>query len=90
MAEALLAREIGSLKRFDNDMKWFQDHYPQLKRKFKGQYVAVKDKAVIDHDKDATMLMTRVKRQQGDITSLVVEYLSDKPIEYILHGPSSF
>ncbi len=84
MTELILSREIRTLRKFDSDMKWFQAHYEALKRKYKGQYVAVKGGKVIDHDEDADQLLRRLKQRYGDTSSMVIEPISARQFRYVL------
>lgn len=84
MPELLLVEELKELRKFDRDLAWFQRNYERLKRQYKGEYVAVKDRQIADHDKDATALLQRMKAKYGDTSSLVVEYISDRRVEYVL------
>jgi len=84
MPELVLTPELRKLRRFDRDLAWFQSHYDDLKKKYKGEYVAVKDRMVIDHDENLTALFDRLKEKREDISSLVVEFISEEKVEYIL------
>lgn len=84
MSQMLLAQELKKLRRFDEDIAWFQKNYAQLKRKYRGEYVAVKNHEIVDHDKDAKTLLKRLKKKFGDLGSLVVEYISERKVEYVL------
>jgi len=83
MAELLLAGEMKKLRKFDNDLDWFLENYEKLKKEYKGEYVAVKEQKIVDHDKDAKILLKRMKEKYGDISSLVVEHISERKVEYI-------
>lgn len=47
------------------DMAWFEEHEPSLARRYVGQYVAIVQKKVIDHDKDFDALARRVFSKYG-------------------------
>lgn len=84
MSQMLLAQELRKLRRFDEDVEWFQKNYAQLKRRYRGEYVAVKNQEIVDHDKDAKTLLKRLRKKFGDLGSLVVEYISERKVEYAL------
>ena len=85
----MLTEEIRKLRKFDEDLEWFQRNYEKLKKEYKGEYVAVKNRKIIDHDKDARMLLGRLKQKYNNISSLVVEYISEHKVEYVLSGIST-
>ncbi|MFQ6134380.1 MAG: DUF5678 domain-containing protein [Nitrososphaerales archaeon] len=72
----LLDKAVESLIKFRKDMKWFQDHYEDLKKQYPDKYVAVHDGEVVDHDKTYIHLIQRLKKRYADISSFVVEYVS--------------
>ncbi|MCL4412433.1 MAG: DUF5678 domain-containing protein [Candidatus Thermoplasmatota archaeon] len=84
MSELLLSKEIKKLRKFNNDLDWFMANYEKLKEEYKSQYVAVKDQKIIDHDEKVEELFKRLKGKYGNISSLVVEYVSGEKVEYIL------
>lgn len=84
MPELVLRKELENLKQFNKDLKWFQDNYDILKPRYKGKYVAIRNGIVIDNDQNAHILLTRLKRDFGDVTSLVVEYINEQETAYIL------
>lgn len=76
--------EIEKLRHFNKDLAWFQDNYNKLKVKFKGEYVAVKDCKVIDHDKNPHVLLVRLKERSLDTSSIVIEYVNEFRAAYVL------
>ena len=48
------------------DMTWYREHRTSLLRKYGGQYVAIVDASVVDHDGDFATLATRVFRRFGN------------------------
>ena len=84
MEELILSQEIKKLKKFGADLDWFQKNYEAIKKKHRGEYVAIKDQKIIDSDKDGDALIQRLKQKYGDIGSLAIEFVSGKKFEYIL------
>jgi uncharacterized protein DUF5678 len=64
--------DIDKLKKFTRNSQWFRDHYNDLYAKYKGEYVAINDSKVIDHDVDYERLITNRLRQRftSDIISV--------------------
>jgi C-terminal processing protease CtpA/Prc len=66
--------DIDKLKKFNKNFQWFRDHYNDLYAKYKGQYVAINDSKVIDHDTDYEQLITnRLKQRFGDLSTFFID-----------------
>ena len=48
---------------FESNNRWITENYENLKRKYKNQWVAVLNNAVLDRDADLKKLVTRLKKQ---------------------------
>ena len=80
----LIKSQKEELKKFEENLKWFQDNYDDLKKKFAGEYVVVNDGKVVLHGKDAKELIEKLRAKYGDIGSFVIEYVSKEKIELML------
>ncbi|MBI4519367.1 MAG: hypothetical protein HY701_00905 [Gemmatimonadetes bacterium] len=68
LARSLEAQEgtrFPSEDQLGEDMKWYQENRALLLRRYAGEYVAIVDRAVIDHDEDFESLATRVFSHAG-------------------------
>jgi hypothetical protein len=69
--------EIKKLRQFNEDLRWFQDNYQDLKKRFRGEYVAVLHSKVIDHDKDLHKVLKRLREEKSlDTSSMVIEFIN--------------
>jgi len=60
------------------DFNWIGEKYPQLQRKYPGQYVAIKDGRVVAHGRDIKRVYETAERKVGK--GFVTEYiLSGQP-----------
>ena len=48
-----------------DSMAWFEEHRKRLQRRHAGEYVAIVDRKVVDHDPDFERLAARVFEQEG-------------------------
>ena len=65
---------VDKLEKFNKNFQWFRDHYKDLHTKYKGEYVAINDCKVIDHDIDYGRLITkRLKQRFGDLSTFFIE-----------------
>jgi len=54
--------DIDKLERFNKNFQWFRDHYNDLHTKYKGEYIAINDSKIIDHDIDyERLIINRLK-----------------------------
>ena len=70
LAIAALARAAGTesqadLRPLESDMAWYESHRRQLARRFPGQFLAIVDGRVLDHDHDFSALAARVFAKVG-------------------------
>ena len=54
--------DIDKLEKFNKNFQWFRDHYDDLHTKYKGEYIAINDSKIIDHDIDyERLIINRLK-----------------------------
>jgi hypothetical protein len=56
-----------------DEMERFRLMHADLRQQFEGNYVALRDGQVLDHDFDGGRLYARMRAQLGDIPVLIVE-----------------
>jgi hypothetical protein len=65
---------VDKLEKFNKNFQWFRDHYKDLYTKYKGEYVAINDCKVIDHDINYERLITnRLKQRYGDLNTFFID-----------------
>jgi hypothetical protein len=73
------------LSRYEENSRWLSRHYDTLKMKYKDEWVAVLNKAVVDHDRQLARLVGRLRKKYPDAYSeIAVEYVTVREIELIL------
>ena len=74
------------LSNFKENNRWIIDNYDELAGKFKDEWVAVMNLAVLDHDKDIKKLVERVKNKYVcDYKQIAVEFISvEEEIETVV------
>ncbi len=70
LATAALTRAVGTapqddLKPLEADMAWYETHRRQLRRRYPGEYLAIVERRVLDHDPDFSALAARVFAEVG-------------------------
>jgi hypothetical protein len=73
-----------SISDFENNNRWITENYENLMRKYKKQWVAVLNKAVLDCDADLKKLLVRLKKQHLQFyKKIAVEYVGSEETDTI-------
>jgi len=76
---------VAVLSRYEENAKWISKHYEELKKKFRDEWVAVLNSAVVDHDSELSRLVERLRKKYPEsYNEIAVEYVTAKEIELIL------
>jgi hypothetical protein len=67
----------------DKNWSWFEEHYNELVKKFDGEFVAIHDQRVVDHDKELSVLMKRIKSKHP-ADRVFVDFVSSEKLTLIL------
>jgi hypothetical protein len=65
------------------DIAWYRKERPQLLRRYRGEYVAIIDGAVVDHGRDFGALATRVFTRFGNRNVYMPRVQPDEPVARI-------
>lgn len=65
LSRAIGAESQDDLKPLEADMAWYDAHRRQLLRRYSGEYLAIVDGRVLDHDPDFSALAGRVFATAG-------------------------
>jgi hypothetical protein len=63
------------------ERRWYEAHYPDLVQQYRGQYIAVHNRQVIDTAQDGRILSKRIRQQYGRmaIAMIHVADMSEPP-----------
>ncbi len=76
---------VAVLSRYEKNAKWISRHYEELKKKFRDEWIAVLNGAIVDRDRELNKLVERLrKKYPKDYNEIAVEYVTTKEIELIL------
>jgi len=76
--EAVLAaawrhyRTLAQRKKIEAEMAWWESRPPEERARYAGEYVAVHNKEVVDHDPDPVALNGRVRKRFGRIAVMMI------------------
>ena len=79
----LMEKDGTSFDEWTKNHVWLLAHYQRLARNYDRQNIVVYQRRVVDHDKNLSRLLGRVKRSYPK-DRVVVEYVSRKKRELVL------
>jgi hypothetical protein len=65
-------------REFAEDVKWLHSNYNDLINTFNGQFVAIRNKTIIDHDENIDRLKEKLKQKGVETATILVEFIRDK------------
>ncbi len=78
-AVRLYLRERQRTK-LDKEIAAYEAMHTELRQKHLGQWVAIHDQKLVDHDADGSALYQRIRAKHGR-TSVLIRQVTDQPIE---------
>lgn len=80
---------VNRARSFNEDAVWFEENLDageNLRRKYPESYIAIREKRVVDSDKDIRKLLTRLSRKYGsnEIGAIFIEYVTKTKIALII------
>lgn len=73
-------------EQINKDTQAYRRQYPRLKELYGGEYIAMRDSQVVDHDPDFAALRQRVYQEYGNLP-VMIPLVGDQPdIEFSRHG----
>jgi hypothetical protein len=75
---------LEKLKIAEEDSKWFSEKYDDLRRKFEGKVVAVKNKNIIGDAESVEELLNVVQKKGEDTAYMLIETIPAKDVSFIL------
>lgn len=70
--------EEQSLRKLDQEIKAYELLHPQLKEKLFGEWVAVHEQKLVDHDQDGGLLYKRIREKYGS-TAVLIRQVEEQP-----------
>ncbi len=68
--------------KLDQEIAAFEKMHPELKKSYLGEWVAVHQQALVDHDKDVPALYRRIRAKYGR-TSVLIRQVSESAVEEV-------
>jgi hypothetical protein len=78
-----LSEILALFDEHDKNWYWFREHYDELVEKFDGEFVAIHEQMVVDHDKEIGPLMERIRKNYSP-KQVLVDFVSREKLALIL------
>ena len=76
---------VAVLSRYEENAKWISKHYEKLKPKYRDEWIAVLNGAIVDHDHKLSKLVERLRKKYPEnYDEIAVEYVTTEEIELVL------
>lgn len=72
------------LKIAEEDSKWFSEKYEELRTKYEGKVVAIKNKNVLGDANSVDELLDKVGKKGEDAAYVLIETIPPKDVSFIL------
>jgi thymidylate kinase len=79
-----LSEEKLFLEKFEKEQSHFDAHYEEFLEKYEDMVLAIKDRKVIDADKNLEKLLERLEKKGIDIRLVYITSIPKKGIAFIL------
>jgi len=66
---------LKSLEKFEKDLKWFSEKYDELKSKYKGKFVLIRDSRVVTSGDSMEEIKQKAEKENIDLSKSVVELI---------------
>lgn len=78
-------RTLAARQKIEQEQEWWLTLSLHERAKYEGQFVAVHNKKLIDHDKDEIILTQRIRSQYGNTPVLIMP--AEGPREFNVYSP---
>jgi len=76
--------ELQQLQEIRKDNEFLKESYDKLRKKYSNQYIAIKNRDIIAHDKDIKKVMKLVSERNINPANILIEFLHPKDMVLIL------
>jgi len=77
-------QSLEVLEDFEEDSEWFHNNMDELRKKFLGKFVAIKNKEPIASDEDIEVVITQVLKQGENPSFVFIEFVYAKDFMLLL------
>ena len=70
--------DLDMLSQAEENLKWFHDNFNEIKEKYSGKQIAIKDKSIIAFAENGKKLLEILKSKDIDDSEVIIERISPK------------
>lgn len=74
-------------RKIEREMEAYRTLHAELKQRFSGEYVAIHDGELVDHDADRRVLSRRVRQKYGNAAVLITPVEEKPEREFLILSP---
>ncbi|MEA2055053.1 MAG: DUF5678 domain-containing protein [Candidatus Thermoplasmatota archaeon] len=79
-----MEEEMQVLEDYEKDNRWISENYEQIKKEYTEKYIAVKDKNIIDANKNSDKLIKRLRERNEELERIVIEFIPSEDFILVL------
>lgn len=79
-----LSEVLALFEEHERNRRWFEESYQRLVEKYDGMFVAIYKQEIVAFDEDPGELREKILAKGLSLMTVTIEYVSKKPLEFIL------
>ncbi|MGC9069557.1 MAG: DUF5678 domain-containing protein [Thermoprotei archaeon] len=79
-----MSETLALFEEHERNSKWFKKNYQNLVEKYDGMLIAIHKQEIVAFDKDPSKLREKILAKGLNPMTVTIEYVSKKPLEFIL------
>ncbi|MEM4310925.1 MAG: DUF5678 domain-containing protein [Nitrososphaerales archaeon] len=80
-----MSEVLALFEEHERNSRWFEESYKRLVEKYDGMFVAIHKQEIVAFDEDPSKLREKILAKGLSLMTVMVEYVSKKPLEFILY-----
>jgi Family of unknown function (DUF5678) len=73
-----MSNVLDELEQLNNDVEWLHTNYRDLINQYNEEFVTIKNRKVIEHNKDLQLLKEKLKEKGIEASAILIEFIKDK------------
>lgn len=78
-----MSEYVALFEEYERNWSWFRENYGELVKKFDGEFVAIYEQKIVDHDKELSNLMERIREKYPE-GNVFIDFVSREKLMLIL------
>lgn len=78
MSELFAPERLQMMRQFQENFRYYAEHYSELRDRYRGKYIAIDKGRVVAENPDQSQLLRFLSQQVGDTRPIFIQYISEK------------